>query len=199
MTNDGSPTAERKQTLRLELSDLVARLSPDAAQSAAARVADRALELPEVTQAQGILICLSFGQEVDTWGLLQRLLDLGRPVYVPRTERKDHRIHVHPYPCELRTLSFGLRQPPLGAPELDEDEVNELIGVALIVGLGFDRRGYRLGHGAGYFDRFLAGRSFPGIGLSYHQQLLDQIPTEAHDVPMAAVVTERETWRPSNG
>ncbi len=67
----------------------------------------------------------------------------------------------------------------------------------LVLGLAFDRRGYRLGHGRGYFDRFLAGLAVPSIGLAHPFQLVDRLPAEPHDVPMTVVVTAEETLRPT--
>jgi len=158
-------------------------------------VADRALALPELVEAQRLLCCLSFGLEIDTWGLVDRLLLSGRKVYVPRVDPQDHRIHLHRYPCELETLSFGLRQPPAGTLELASESVDELLDAVVLVGLGFDRRGYRLGYGSGYFDRFLAERRLATIGLAYDRQLLEELPVEPHDVALDVIVTETETIR----
>jgi|CXWL01.1.fsa_nt_gi 5-formyltetrahydrofolate cyclo-ligase len=158
-------------------------------------VASRVLALPEVVSARRVLTCLSFGDELDTWSLLAGLLTSGRRVCVPRADPRDRQLHVHPYPCELVTLSFGLRQPARQAPELPAAESDSAVDVALVLGLGFDRRGYRLGYGAGYFDRFLAGRAFPAIGVACEAQLVARLPVEPHDIPMAAVVTERAVYR----
>lgn len=164
-------------------------------------IARRALTLPELASARGVLACLSFGAEVDTWALIDELAARGRKIYVPRVERGDPAIHLHPYPSPLRTLSFGLRQPLApaagGSEELPAEAVDEALDAALVLGLGFDRRGYRLGYGGGYFDRFLAARRFPAIGLTYACQLLEELPVEAHDVPMHIVVTENEVLRPA--
>jgi 5-formyltetrahydrofolate cyclo-ligase len=128
--------------------------------------------------------------------LAERLLAAGRELFVPRADPRDGRLHVHPYPCPLRTLSFGLQQPPRGTPEVAESAIDGVVQAVLVLGLAFDRRGFRLGHGSGYFDRFLARRPFPAIGLAYAAQLLDELPNEPHDVPMAIVVTEEEVCRP---
>lgn len=192
-----SDAGDDKRVWRRRLRERLADLGPEDAARAAAAVAERTLALPEVARARRVFTCLSFGGEVDTWGLVERLLDDGREVYVPRTEAGDPHIHLHRYPCDLRTLSFGLRQPRADRPEVPPEAVDATLDVALVLGLGFDRRGVRLGYGAGYFDRFLAGRPFPAVGLAYACQLVDRLPAEGHDVPMSAVVTDREVVRRS--
>lgn len=179
-----------KARLRRELEARLSRLSRQRAREAGERLAEKVLALPEVAGARRVFTCLSFGVEIDTWRIVESLLLAGKEIYVPRVERGDPRLHVHRYPCPLRTLSFGLRQPERDAPEVSPAEIDGLLDVALVLGLAFDRRGYRLGYGGGYFDRFLPGRPFPAIGLAYGLQLLPELPTEAHDVAMSLVVTE---------
>lgn len=191
-TTPPPPKAELRDRLRARLD----AIDPAAAARASLQIADRIVALPEIARAQHILTCLSFGSEVDTWRLVERLLDLGKALYVPRADPRDRGLHVHPYPCPLRTLSFGLRQPPRGTPELAPDDIDPTLEAVLVLGLGFDRRGYRLGYGSGYFDRFLRGRPFPAIGLAFAAQLEDALPAEPHDIPMAAIVTEDEVVRP---
>ena len=188
--------AASKVVLREQLSARLAGLDPAAAAAAAERVADSVLTLPEIAAARRIFTCLSFGVEIDTWRLVDRLLASGRELFVPRADPRDRKLHVHPYPCALRTLSFGLRQPPRGTPEVAEPAIDETLDAVLVLGLGFDRRGFRLGYGSGYFDRFLARRPFPAIGLAFAVQLEERLPNEPHDIPMAAVVTEAGICRP---
>ncbi|MEM8932252.1 MAG: 5-formyltetrahydrofolate cyclo-ligase, partial [Acidobacteriota bacterium] len=66
------------------------------------------------------------------------------------------------------------------------------LDVALVAGLAFDRRGHRLGYGAGFFDRFLADRRFPAFGIARACQIVERLPAEAHDVPMTAVITDAD-------
>ncbi|MEO7795598.1 MAG: 5-formyltetrahydrofolate cyclo-ligase [Thermoanaerobaculia bacterium] len=184
-----------KGDLRQRLQARLAGIDLATATSAAERVADRLLALPEIAGASRILTCLSFGQELDTWRLVDRLLDMGKALFVPRADPRDGRLHVHPYPCALRTLAFGLRQPPRGTPEVALAAIDDTLDAALVLGLGFDRRGFRLGYGSGYFDRFLLDRPFPAIGLAYDLQLEAELPAESHDIPLAVVVTESGIWR----
>lgn len=185
-----------KADLRRELGDRLAALEPERARAAAERAAGRALRVPELARAGRVLACLSFGPELDTWPLVDRLLEAGRELYVPRADPRDGRLHVHRYPCPLETLSFGLRQPPRGTPELAPEAIDSTLDAVLVLGLAFDRRGFRLGHGRGYFDRFFARHRVPGVGLAYDFQLLERLPVEPHDEPMRVVVTDAAVARP---
>jgi 5-formyltetrahydrofolate cyclo-ligase len=200
MTDEPRKVNAAKVALRRELRVRLAGLAPDAARRAAEEIARRALALPEVAEAGSVLVCLSFGSELDTWGLVERLLASGKRVYVPRADPRDRRLHLHRYPCGLETLSFGLRQPPRPAPgtepDLPDEGIDMEIGAVFVLGLGFDRRGIRLGYGGGYFDRFFGEHRVPAIGLAYGVQIVDRLPTEPHDVPMTVVVTEDEVIRP---
>lgn len=68
----------------------------------------------------------------------------------------------------------------------------DLVDLYIIPGIAFDRRGYRLGWGQGYYDRLLAGKSAPLFGIAYHCQILDHIPHEKHDIRMNLIVTDKE-------
>ncbi len=85
---------------------------------------------------------------------------------------------------------FGLREPEATAPEVSP--------LALLVPLAaFDRRGHRIGYGAGYYDRAIARLSAIGplltIGIAFSVQEIDRVPEEPHDRSLNAIVTEKET------
>ena len=197
MVSDGG-AANSKAALRRVMRQRLASLDPDLARQAAHRATERLLRLPDVESAAGVFTCLSFDTEIDTHEFVEGLLSAGRRVFVPRADLASHRLFVHPYPCELEALDFGLSQPLSTEPELKPQAIDRTIDVAVIVGLAFDRRGYRLGYGKGFFDRFLVGRPFPTIGLAYDLQVVDQLPSEPHDVPLEAVVTELRALRPGS-
>ncbi|MDA8020169.1 MAG: 5-formyltetrahydrofolate cyclo-ligase [Thermoanaerobaculia bacterium] len=164
---------------------------------AAERLSERVLDLFAVREAANVFLCLSFGVEIDTWHLLDGLTDLGKRTYVPRVVLDDRSFHVHPYPCRMDTLTIGLRQPAATEPELPEADLDSTLDVALILGMAFDHRGVRLGHGGGFFDRFLARHPLNTVGLAYDEQISDRLPRESHDVPMQQVVTPSRVLVPS--
>lgn len=163
------------------------------------RIADNLKKVKEFRCARHVLTCLSFDNEIDTWQLANDLAAApDRQVYVPRVDT-DGIMRVHPYPCKLRTLRMGLRQPELEESEVPRERVDAMLDVALVLGLAFERpRGYRLGQGKGYFDRFLHGRPFCVIGLSMECFLIDRFPVEPHDIPMGLIVTEERVYRYEN-
>jgi 5-formyltetrahydrofolate cyclo-ligase len=181
-----------KHRLRQWARERCRSLKPDDVQGWSAQALHRLKQTPAFQRANNVLVCLSFGNEVNTWPLVEELARApGRHVCVPRVER-DGVMHIHPYPCRLRTLAMGLQQPVDGEAELPVSALD----AAVILGLAFDRqRGYRLGQGKGYFDMFLAGQTFATFGLSFEELMVDEFPAEPHDVPMDLVITESRVYR----
>jgi 5-formyltetrahydrofolate cyclo-ligase len=127
--------------------------------------------------------------EIDIRPLLHALHARGHPVLLPETPPLGRPLifrHWHPEAAMVRER-FGTLRPD-GAIA-----VPEVLFVPLVA---FDRRGYRLGYGGGYYDRTLA--ALPGaiaIGCAFAAQELDAVPAEAHDVRLHAVATERGVIR----
>lgn len=192
MTDESPITPEQaqKRELRTELRRRLESLPPDERRHAELAIHRELLDQPEVKSARGVFACLAFGAEVATRPLIEHWMAEGKRVYLPRTRRDDPILTVHEYPCRLTTLSFGLEQPARDVEALSDDRVDAEVDVAIILGLGFDPQGYRLGYGAGYFDRFLANRPFPTFGVGFSCQRIDRLPVEPHDVPMTRVICD---------
>lgn len=144
--------------------------------------------------AEAEIVCtyVSYRDEVETLGLIRDLLARGRRVAVPA-----HFLGTGGPMCfaevrdwsELSPNRFGILQPAReGARVLPTDS----IPLFLVPGLAFDRAGRRLGYGLGFYDRALAGADAEAVkvGLAFTIQILDHVPTVAHDVPMDLVATE---------
>ena len=132
---------------------------------------------------------VSLPDEVETWRLIELMLEHGKRVVVPRVSGTRLQLaEVRDPARDLAPGAFGVWEPrgssrrTVALTDLD---------VVLVPGLAFDRAGNRLGRGRGYFDRLLARlpRSIPTIGLCFRFQLLDHLPTGPHDRPVHAVVT----------
>lgn len=180
-----------KRALRREL---LARRDamPASARAAASRaIADRAIALPEVRGAGVALVFWSFGSEVDTAPLMERLRAAGGAIALPRIEGGEV-VAVRLEPGgEVRPTAFGAMEPvgtPLAPGAID---------VVIAPGVAFDRAGNRLGYGGGYYDRFLrrliAGP--PTIAVAFDLQVVEAVPAGHGDLRVDAIVTEREVIR----
>jgi 8-oxo-dGTP diphosphatase len=174
-----------KAALRHRMKQLRASLDPHALAEAGAAVARRVLELPVLASPTRVCCYVSVRRELPTGELLSELRARGHTLSVPRVIDREH--------MEARLWQEPLVPAVLGIPTSDGPLVPD-VAVAICPGLAFDRRGGRLGYGAGHYDRWL--RSVPGIvpvGVVLDEALLDELPTLEHDVQMAFVVTPRET------
>ena len=91
---------------------------------------------------------------------------------------------------DLSPGAYGIPEPA-GDPS---DGLFPSIDLAVVPCVCASRTGQRLGHGAGYYDRFLRAHPMPCLCLCFHALLLDDLPTEPTDFPMDAVITEEGTF-----
>ena len=93
-------------------------------------------------------------------------------------------------PAQIEAASADLTAQLLAHPLFDDGpEADDPAALVLMPGLAFDPQGHRLGYGGGFYDRFLAAEPHPTIALCYAFQLLPQLETEAHDIPVDAVLS----------
>lgn len=132
------------------------------------------------------------GSEADPFPLMAALAAQGHPLCLPRTEGKRIVFRAWKPGDPLVVGRMNISEPDAKAKERRPD----LLIVPLIA---FDRHGYRLGYGAGYYDRYLsaerAKRTIRAIGIAFAAQEIDELPREPHDEPLDAVVTEERVIR----
>ena len=169
------------------------RMSAEATRDKSAAILARVAALPWVRQAPQVLTYVSSkDNEVDTFELIRWLLQEGRPVRVPVCA--PGRTLVWPELARVEDLvrgAFGIWEP---GPDCRRTHDPDPDAVVIVPGVAFTRDGYRIGYGAGYFDRFLARHAGPSIGLAYEACLVETIPVEPHDIPVDLVVTEAQTY-----
>lgn len=185
-----------KAALRREVLARRSALTDRAARSLAIETRLRALG--EFEGAGTIASYIGVGDEVATVSLLEDALARGVTVAVPWRDGNDLHLARIVSLEELVPVSFGLLEPP------DELARTRLIppedaGLLLIPGVAFDRKGGRLGHGKGFYDRLLerAGIGPLRVALCFECQLVEQVPMVAGDEPMDLVVTEAAVYRVS--
>ena len=153
----------------------------------------RFLTLPELAGAETVLLFHGMGAEPDTRGLIAALLAEGKRVALPRC-RPGHTLEARRIEMDstLMRHPYGMDEPGEDCPLLLPGEVD----LVLVPALCYDRAGFRLGQGGGYYDRYLAAFSGTAAGLCRAEFLREQLPREEHDRPVDLVLTEEETLRP---
>jgi para-aminobenzoate synthetase component 1 len=181
-----------KAALRREIQARREALGAEARAALGRGLAARLFALPQYRAARSVLLTMSFGTEWDTRPVAERVLADGKLLVIPRVIREPRRLElraVADLAADLVPGVWGIEEPDPARcpPALLAD-----LDLALVPALACDRAGFRLGYGAGYFDRLLAGRrARPYCVAAVPEALfLGQLPHEDHDVRLDCVITE---------
>jgi 5-formyltetrahydrofolate cyclo-ligase len=165
---------------------------------AAAALADGVLHSVRMPPQATVSGYLSIGDEIDVRPLLRRLRSRGHAIALPVVVKSGQPLVFRRWGEEdpLADGPFGTRQPLASAPTV-------LPEVVILPMLAFDRRGFRLGYGGGYYDRTLAllrrRRPMIAVGVAYAAQEVPAVPSGRHDQALDWIVTEREAIKPEGG
>lgn len=182
-----------------QLRDKVRRLRTelDAAQAglAAEEVAARLVTTPAYRQAIRLAAYIAANNELDPYPVIKDAWSAGKRVYLP-VICEDNSLKFAPYHAHspLQKNRYRIPEPVCPAKELVSAADLDLITVPLVV---FDVNCRRIGMGAGYYDRTLAGlnsRKPVKIGLAYDFQRADSIQAQPWDIPMDLIVTDRRLY-----
>lgn len=179
-----------KKELRRRVREQLSALTEAQRRESDSSLFSRFLALPQVEEARTVFAFWGIpGKEPDTARLVRELAAQGKTVGLPRM-LPEHRMEVRRFDPDkpLVRVSFGISEPGEDCPLLER----KAIGLVLVPAVCYDRRGYRLGFGGGYYDRWLEGFSGVTVGLCREAVLQDRVPTEAHDAKVDFLLTERE-------
>lgn len=182
-----------KKRLRQEALQRRGSLSEQTNRAFSEAIEARLMSLDVCRKARAIFAFAAMSDEVQLYGFMEKALAEGRRVAVPLIVGRGVMEAVR-----VRALS-DLVPGAFGIPTVREER-RELVDpkgldCVLVPGAAFSRDGTRLGLGAGFYDRFLSEKANRAqrIAAAFSCQIMDEIPREAHDVMMHAIVTENET------
>jgi 5-formyltetrahydrofolate cyclo-ligase len=147
------------------------------------------LSLQEFKTAGTIAFYVSFASEVDTKALIDEALATGKRVVVPVIVEDNLEM------CEIESREADLAEGPCGILQPDKCRnkpfPKDQIDLIIVPGVAFSKAGARLGRGRGFYDRFLKSlpRRIKRIGLAYDLQIIEDLPTTPHDIPVDVVIT----------
>lgn len=157
-----------------------------------AGIVRRALTLQEYRQAKTVMLYCTHGSEVRTESLVDRAIADGKQVVMPKvSDITACRMRVYGIRSRDALIpgAYGILEPdetycsPIASSEVD---------IVFVPGVVFDTDGHRIGHGKGYFDRWMA--ALPAgrlVGLAYDFQVLERVPCEEHDIAVGTIVTDK--------
>ena len=189
--------AVEKQNLRRYILRLRDRQSIGEVQQKSEDIVDQVFLLHEYVRARGIACYVSKDTEVDTRVLIRTTIDRRKRVLIPVVKKGEVELffsEITDLGKELAPGTFGILEP---RPEYVRQVDLDAIDLMFVPGIAWDKEGYRLGWGRGYFDRVM--QKLPShvktVGLAFNLQLINRVPRDQFDVPVDMVVTESRVIR----
>lgn len=179
-----------KKELRSYVLSLREGLTEDEIKSKSLIIADRLLSLSFYFKAAVIMAYMDYKKEVRTLTVIERAMKDGKRVVLPLTKPDTHElilVEVRDLNRDIATGFKGIKEPVYENKRIVAPGDVDLI---LVPGVVFDERGYRIGYGGGYYDRFLNKTCATKIGLAFELQI-HPVPEDVHDVRVDYVVTEK--------
>lgn len=153
-------------------------------------ISEKVFSLDEYKLSKSIFVYLSTENEVSTSTIIEQAFRDNKKVYVPVTTDIMTLVRVYPK-TKYRAGFLGIKEP-----ETPYDVAqNATIDFTIVPMVAADRRLNRLGHGRGFYDKWLNKNSTFKVGLCFFERVFDEIPIELHDIKMDMVITEKETYK----
>lgn len=173
-----------KKELRRTIREKKRAMTEDEIESRSAKLAQLLYASEAYRNAKTIYGYLPYNQEVRTVPMLEQALRDGKRVAVPKVFGDEMKFL---YLEDLTKVAKGYAGIP--EPIADEPEARDDSALVLMPGLAFDPQGHRIGYGGGFYDKFLAAEpNHPTLALCYDFQLLPELETEEHDIPVDTVL-----------
>ncbi len=181
-----------KQVIRNEIRQKLAAMSEEHRHRDSTIACSRLCSLEAFQHARVVMLYMSLATEVDVTSIALKCFQLGKTVCVPKVDwKRRDMIAVEVNAIDDRVMDIdehGIRTPKHGQPIPPS-----MLDLVVSPGLAFDAHGRRLGRGGGFYDRFLSRTrdSAVRVGIAFDGQVIDDIPTQDHDVMVDIVITER--------
>jgi 5-formyltetrahydrofolate cyclo-ligase len=164
-----------------------------------AKIEKKLFSLGRFKAAKTVMFYVTHRSEADTSKMIRSSLRIGKNVVVPKVDPgKNGKMLAVKITCLEKDLERGMYG--IFEPKLERCEVlgRKSIDLVIVPGLAFDLKGFRVGYGKGYYDRWLKSFSLKKrIGLAFDFQLLKSVPKDRRDMRVGLIVTEKRTLKMS--
>ncbi|KKI88613.1 hypothetical protein WQ54_30945 [Bacillus sp. SA1-12] len=180
-----------KKELRNLIKNKLAAMTEEEYWSYSKDIQQRLFCLPAWKNAQTIAVTISNGREVDTKRIIEKAWGEKKRIVVPKCDPAGKIMAFRQIASfnQLERVFFGLLEPKV--EETVEISPNQ-IDMMIVPGICFDRKGYRIGYGGGYYDRYLTIYHNDTLSLAFSTQIVEKVPKEEHDIPVSKIITECE-------
>jgi 5-formyltetrahydrofolate cyclo-ligase len=183
----------KKEELRKKYLNKRSQISKNKISSWSKKIKSKFLNLSQLENAKKVMAYASMRQEIETFELLEDLLEQEYLLYLPYTCQDIVDLgtaRIKDLAKDLKDGIFGVQEP---VTKIRDGKVPGDLDIIIVPGACFTSEGYRIGYGGGYYDSFLskhANRALK-VGFCYDCFIVDSIPVEAHDVPVDLIITEK--------
>ena len=185
---------ESKQELRLSVQEEFTTYSAETLKEMGSKVITNIMSIPEFSNSGTTLFYHPLPDEVNIIPLIKETLVQGKRVCFPLCKPPSNRLiikSVISLETELVPGTYGILEPDPACETIPIDALNCII----TPGRAFDRKGNRVGRGAGYYDNLLKETNALTIAPCMSFQLFDKVPAQAHDISVDIITTEDEVIR----
>ena len=191
------PLKEKKDRMRRQYQELRGSISKEERHRRDSAICQAALDLVSFRYAEIVLLYAPLEREIDVLPIARAALQKGKRVAFPRcdAQTKTMQYHFVTSLSELSVSTYGIREPGVHLPIYDQS-IHSSSAVCFVPGLVYDRQGYRLGYGKGFYDRYLSAFHGCRIGVIYSDCIVSQVPRGRFDIRCDILLTEKNVRVP---
>jgi 5-formyltetrahydrofolate cyclo-ligase len=142
----------------------------------------------EWAQALTIGITISTGREVDTIAIIEEGWRQNKRIVVPKCNQEKRELNFYQISSfkDVEDSFYSLKEPIISkTPFVSHEDIHLLV----VPGIVFDKRGFRIGYGGGYYDRYLVDYKNNTVSLAFKFQIVDDVPKEEHDIAVQKLIS----------
>lgn len=145
---------------------------------------------------KNIFIFIDFKKEVMTEPIINYLKTINCNIFIPRIDMESKTMKIYPYTShkDLVESKYGILEPQADQSKIVSEDI---IDVVITPGVIFDKRGYRIGYGGGYYDKLFGriGSNVLKIAIGFDMQVVNSVPTNQYDQKVDYLITETMVYK----
>lgn len=187
-----NPVREKKNSIRAEYKARRREMDKDVRCERDSKICDYALGLVSYRYAEYVLLYAATEDEIDIYEIARAALKQGKKIAFPRCRKEDHTMKYHIVESldQLSPDSYGIAEPSEDLPVYDP-ETDTGSAICFVPGLVYDKAGYRVGYGKGFYDRFLSSFKGSSIGVVYSDFIMPKVPRGRFDMKVDILLSEK--------